>query len=161
MDIKKHPKRIKDKYNPYTLQIKDDKYILSFVNGEGIRQKIEIDENLYQLFNAFELDDLSHIVEVSRHYEYSELTENALNKKALIQPEDLGELALKKLMIHQVVIAMDLLTKTQKKRIILYYIYGYTYLEIANMEKCTTSSVAKSITQGIKKIRRVINESEC
>jgi len=160
MDIKKHPKRIKDKYNPYTLQIKDDKYILSFVDGEGNNQTMEIDESLYRLFNSFELEDLSHIVEISRHYEHSELTENTLNQRSLIQPQDLEIIAINDLRIQGIIAAINMLSETQKRRIVLYYIYGYTYSEIAIREQCAISSVAKSIERGIKKIRRIVNENQ-
>jgi RNA polymerase sigma-70 factor (ECF subfamily) len=158
MDIKKHPKRIKDKYNPYTLEINDNKYTLSFVDGEGNNQKMEIDENLYLLFNSFELEDLSHIVEVSRHYEHSVLTDNALNQRAFIQLQDIETIAMRDMQVQAIAIAMKSLSEIQSRRIALYYIFGYTYLEIAKMDHCTTSSVAKSIERGIKKIRAIVND---
>ena len=46
--LEKHPKRKKDKYNPYTLTITEGHYYLSFKDGHGKQQNIEIDEMLYQ-----------------------------------------------------------------------------------------------------------------
>lgn len=73
-----HPKRKKDKQNPYTLAVRENGYFLSFKNGQGVQHDIELDEQLYSLFNSFELEDISYLNEISRHYEHSELTEQFL-----------------------------------------------------------------------------------
>ena len=79
--LEKHPNRKKDKYNPYTLTITEGHYYLSFKDGRGKQQNIEIDEILYQTFDRFELEDISHLNRVSRHIEHSELTEETLNDR--------------------------------------------------------------------------------
>ena len=63
----KHPNRKKDKHNPYTLMIAEGRYYLSFIDGRGVMQNIEIDKVLYDLFNRFELEDISYLNRVSRH----------------------------------------------------------------------------------------------
>ena len=37
-----HPKRRKDKYNPYTICENDGRYYLSFKDGQGVRHEMEI-----------------------------------------------------------------------------------------------------------------------
>ena len=54
----KHPKRRKDKYNPYSITQKDGHYFISFKDGEGTLHIIEVEKHLYELCNRFELDDL-------------------------------------------------------------------------------------------------------
>ena len=49
----KHPNRKKDKHNPYTLMIVEGRYYLSFKDGRGVMQNIEIEKVLYDLFNRF------------------------------------------------------------------------------------------------------------
>lgn len=66
----KRPKRRKDKYNPYTLSEAEDKHSLSFQDGQGVLQEITIDRELFEILNRFELDDLSFLNEVDRHYEH-------------------------------------------------------------------------------------------
>lgn len=61
----KHPNRKKDKHNPYTLMIVEGRYYLSFKDGRGIMQNIEIDKVLYDLFNRFELEDMQKILSQS------------------------------------------------------------------------------------------------
>lgn len=38
----KRPKRRKDKYNPYTLTVTEDKHFLSFRDGQGVLQEKHI-----------------------------------------------------------------------------------------------------------------------
>ena len=81
----KHPNRKKDKHNPYTLMIVEGRYYLSFKDGRGVMQNIEIEKVLYDLFNRFELEDISYLNRVSRHIEHSELTENSLNDRVFYE----------------------------------------------------------------------------
>ena len=74
----KRPKRRKDKDNPYTLSKRQDKHYLSFRDGQGVLRELLINKELFELLNCFELDDLSFLNEVDRHYEHSELTEATL-----------------------------------------------------------------------------------
>ncbi len=76
----KHPKRRKDKYNPYTLNVADGKFYLSFRDGTGVLHEMEIERALYETLNAFELDDLSYLNEWDRHIEHSELSEETLER---------------------------------------------------------------------------------
>ena len=63
------PKRRKDKYNPYEICEKNGKYYISFKSNEEIQNCIEIERTLYDEFNSFELQDLSHMNVVDRHLE--------------------------------------------------------------------------------------------
>lgn len=74
-----HPKRRKDKYNPYTIGTTGDgRHWLTFSDGQGNRHHFEISAAVFALFDSFELDDLSYLNEVDRHYEQSELTKASL-----------------------------------------------------------------------------------
>ena len=50
MDVK-HPKRKKDKQNPYTLSIENGKEYISFHDTEGTYRKIEVTHVLFSQFN--------------------------------------------------------------------------------------------------------------
>lgn len=80
-----HPKRRKDKYNPYTIGTTEDgRHWLTFSDGQGNRHHFEISAAVFALFDSFELDDLSYLNEVDRHYEQSELTEASLYDRPCI-----------------------------------------------------------------------------
>ena len=60
-----HPKRRKDKYNPYTIGTTGDgRHWLTFSDGQRHRHHLEIDAAVFALFDSFELDDLSYLNEV-------------------------------------------------------------------------------------------------
>ena len=66
----RQPKRRKDKYNPYEIYEKDGKYYVSFRNGEKEYKDLEIGKNVYEAFNTFELQDVSHMNVVDRHVHF-------------------------------------------------------------------------------------------
>ena len=90
-----HPKRRKDKYNPYTIGTTGDgRHWLTFSDGQGNRHHFEISAAVFALFDSFELDDLSYLNEMDRHYEQSELTEASLYDRVMYRPATVEESAL-------------------------------------------------------------------
>ncbi|MGN0423160.1 MAG: hypothetical protein ACI4EY_10575 [Lachnospiraceae bacterium] len=83
----KHPKRRRDKYNPYYIGEKDGKYYIAFKDSQGEAYEAEIDRMLYEAFDRFELDDLSYLNVWDRHMEQSDVWEVTLDKKAIKQQE--------------------------------------------------------------------------
>ena len=149
----KRPKRRKDKYNPYTLTKIKDKHILSFRDGQGVLQEITIDRELFELLDRFELDDLSFLNEVDRHYEHSELTEISLYNRATALPESVEDAVLRNLQYEALYNAIWKLPEAQRRRLILYYFGGLTYAQIAEMEGCKYQTVQESIYAALKKLK--------
>jgi RNA polymerase sigma-70 factor (ECF subfamily) len=152
-----HPKRRKDKYNPYTIKEQSGRYFLSFQDGQSVPHELEIPKALYDLFNAFELRDLSYFNEVDRHIEQLELTEAALHRRAFSAPESTEELALAFIeneLLHR---AIAELPKTQRRRLTLYYFGGLTYEKIAALEGCSHPAIIKSIAAAIEKLKSFLS----
>lgn len=149
----KRPKRRKDKYNPYTLTKIKDKHILSFRDGQGVLQEITIDRELFELLDRFELDDLSYLNEVDRHYEHSELTEISLYNRATALPESVEDAVLRNLQYEALYNAIRKLPEAQRRRLILYYFGGLTYAQIADMEGCKYQTVQESIYAALKNLK--------
>ena len=150
----KHPNRKKDKHNPYTLMIVEGRYYLSFKDGRGVMQNIEIDKVLYDLFNRFELEDISYLNRVSRHIEHSELTESSLNDRAFYKEESLEETVSRSMEYEQLHKAISKLPETQKRRLLLYFFGELTYEQIAELEGCTKRAVKFSIDLAIEKLKK-------
>jgi len=91
-ELGEYPKRRKDKYNPYTIYKKEEKYYISFKDGKGQRNSLEVDKELYDALNEFELEDLSYLNAWDRHIEQSEVWEPALNERAVEVPESVEEI---------------------------------------------------------------------
>ena len=152
----KRPKRRKDKYNPYTLTKIKDKHILSFRDGQGVLQEITINRELFELLDRFELDDLSFLNEVDRHYEHSELTEISLYNRATALPESVEDAVLRNLQYEALYNAIWKLPEAQRRRLIFYYFGGLTYAQIADMEGCKYQTVQESIYAALKNLKNFL-----
>ena len=149
----KHPNRKKDKYNPYELAVENEKYYVTFIDGQGFHHKEQISHELYELFDRFELEDISQLNVISRYQEHSELAEGTLNQRALIQPESMEDEVYRKIIYDQLHTAIKKLPDIQRRRVLLYYFGGFTYERIADMEGCTKMAVKFSIDNAVKKLR--------
>ena len=155
-----HPKRRKDKYNPYTIKEQSGHYLLSFQDGQRVPHEIEIPKALYDLFNDFELRDLSYLNEVDRHIEQSELTEAVLYQRAFSASQSTEELAFASIeneLLHRTIAELP---KVQRRRLVLYYFGGLTYEQIAALEGCTKMPVKRSIDRAEEKIRQELKTSK-
>lgn len=153
-----HPKRRKDKYNPYTICEKNGKYYLSFSDGQGVRYEMEIQKELFDMLNQFELDDLSVLNEWDRHIEHFEQTEQSLNRRAYYKGESVEDAVLRNIEYERLHRAISELPETQRRRLTLYYFQGLTYEQIAEMEGCSHPAVIKSVSAAIEKIRKILSE---
>ena len=152
--LEKHPNREKDKYNPYTLTITEGRYSFSFKDGRGKQQNIEIDEMLYQTFDRFELEDISHLNRVSRHIEHSEMTEETLNDRAFYKPERIEDIVSESIECEQLHRAVSELSEVQRRRLKLYFFGELTYEQIAKLEGCTKRAVKFSVDIAVEKLKK-------
>lgn len=148
-----HPKRKKDKDNPYVLSVEDGSYFISFSDGQGVYYREQVDEKLYTVFNQYELEDISHLNVVSRHYEHSDLTEETLNQRAAVAPESLEDQVYRKLLYQKLHKAILTLPEIQRRRLLLYYFDGYTFEQIAEMEGCTKRAVKFSVDIALNELK--------
>ena len=157
----KHPNRKKDKHNPYTLMIVEGRYYLSFKDGRGVMQNIEIEKVLYDLFNRFELEDISYLNRVSRHIEHSELTENSLNDRVFYKEESLEETVSRCIEYELLHKAISKLPETQRRRLLLYFFGELSYEQIAKLEGCTKMAVKGSVDIALKKLKKLFEKFYC
>ncbi|HBG7818450.1 TPA: sigma-70 family RNA polymerase sigma factor [Clostridioides difficile] len=152
----KHPNRKKDKHNPYTLMIVEGRYYLSFKDARGVMQNIEIDKVLYELFNRFELEDISYLNRVSRHIEHSELTEASLNDRAFYKAESFEESVSRSIEYELLHKAISKLPETQRRRLLLHFFGEMTYEQIAKLEGCKYQAIQSSIYAAIKTLKKYL-----
>ena len=155
--LEKHPNRKKDKYNPYTLTITEGHYYLSFKDGRGKQQNIEIDEMLYQTFDRFELEDISHLNRVSRHIEHSELTDETLNDRAFYKAERIEDIVSESIEYEQLHRAVSELPEVQRRRLKLYFFGELTYEQIAKLEGINQKTAWESLMWAEKKLKKIYN----
>lgn len=148
------PKRRKSKDNPYTIILLDDKYYLSFKDSNKKLQKVEISIEIYEIFNKFELEDISQMHKVDKHIEHSELYEESLYKRALEKPISIEEQIEYNDDIFNLKKAIDKLPETQKRRIKMYYFDNLSLEKIAQIEECSFQAISKSILTGVTNLKK-------
>lgn len=160
-NMDQRPKRRRDKDNPYeifTVGANTDRpyYYIRFTDSLCVEHCLEIEKELFDLFDQFELDDLSFFNEVDRHYDLSEQSEETLSSHALDKPYSLEDALLRKLDHEQLRKAIAVLPDVQRKRLVLYYFGGFTYQEIAVQEGCSYQAVQRSIWKAEEKIKKYL-----
>lgn len=158
-NIDPRPHRRHNKDNPYTIftvgvNTDTPHYYVSFNDGQGISICIEIEKEQFNIFNEFELEDISFINEWKRHYDLKEQDESSLNKRAISIPLTVEEIILNRIEEEQLHKAISALPEKQKRRLVLYFFECLTYDEIASLEGCTKVAVKHSIDKALKKLRK-------
>lgn len=161
-NIDPRPKRRKFKDNPYTIftigiRTSNPLYFLSFKDSGGVDRCMEIGKPLFDAFDEFELDDVSFMNEVDRHYEQSEQTELSLNRRAVEPQESVEETVSQQMEMDKLHQAIAKLPEKQRRRLVLYYFGEFTYEQIADMEGCKHPAVMKSISSALKKLKNFLS----
>lgn len=151
--MKIRPKRRKLKDNPYILEENFGTYKIIFKDSIGKKQCINISIELYQVFDKFELEDLSQLNEYDNHIEHSELYEETLNKRILEKPKSIEQIVEENIIRANLKEAISRLPETQKRRIKKYYFDEMTLEEIAKEENCSKVAIKYSIDIGIEKLK--------
>ena len=152
----RRPKRRKDKYNPYTLHKENERYYVSFIDSNNKFQKIEISQEVFESFNKFELEDISQMNEYDRHYEHSEIYENALHRRNVSDIQLLEEYFDNAQDAENLHMAISKLPEVQKRRLNKYYFEEKTFDKIALEEGCTYQCVQRSVYRAVEKIKNIL-----
>ena len=154
------PKRRKCKDNPYTLEFIEEKnsYRVSFKDVKGKYRRVEVNKEIYQAFDRFELDDLSELNEFDNHIEHSEIYENNLNERAMDKPLGVADIVETMLINEELKKAINELSDIQKRRIKMYYFEDMTLEDIARIEKTSHQAVSKSIIKALAELRKILKK---
>lgn len=152
----KQLKRNKDKYNPYTIEVREEKYYVVFKDGNNVLQEISITKEVYDAFDKFELEDISQIHKIRKHIEHNEVYEETLYQRSAIESISVEDEVSTKIINEELKSAINELNEIQKRRIIKYYFYDKTYEKIAKEENCSKVAVKYSIDTAIENISKKI-----
>ena len=160
-NVDPRPKRRRDRDNPYTIFTTDANtatphYYLAFTDGSGAKQRVEIDKTLFDTFDSFELDDVSFMNEVDRHYEQSEQTEQSLSRRAAQPQKSVEDAVFQRAEADKLHQAIAKLPKKQRRRLMLHYFEGLTYQQIAEMEGCKYQTVQDAIYAALKNLKKFL-----
>lgn len=158
-NIDPRPKRRKDKDNPYeifTVGIETDNphFYISFTDGQGVKVCMEIEKKLYELFNKYELEDLSFLNEQDRHYLRLD-GDDCFEDRTADESESVEDAVITEMRNEALRKAIAGLPEVQRRRLLLYYFEGMSYEEIAQKEKCTIMPIKRSIDRAKEKIKKI------
>ena len=157
------PKRRKDKDNPYSLNFKENNYVVSFKTVKNEYKEVKVSEEVFKAFDKFELEDISQLHKVDKHIdmrvidntEYMDiiLFNNAVNDEISIE-----EQIENKILQEELKKAILELSEVQKRRVIKYYFENKTLKKIAEEEGCSITSVKESLDSSINKLRKKLKK---
>ena len=152
------PKRRRDEENPYEIytagiNTAHPRYFLAFTDSSNVERCVEIDKPLFDAFDRFELEDISFMQKVDKHYEQTEQTEASLNKRAIKPQESVEEIVSQRMEVDKLHQAIARLPEKQRRRLVLYYFGEFTYEQIAEMEGCTKRAVKFSVDIALKNLK--------
>ena len=157
------PKRRKDKDNPYTISFNDmdNIYIVSFKDGSSKNNEVVVNKEIYDFFNAVELEDLHQLNIKERHMDFrtidgSEEMDNILFSKMKDKYISFDEELINKEIDLDLKIAINKLSDVQKNRLIKYYFMNKTEEEIAREEKVSQVAIHKSISDARNKLKEIL-----
>lgn len=127
------------------------------MDGNGAKRCIEVSKAVFDTFDRFELDDISYMHEIGRHYEQSEQTEETINRRAIQPQEPVEEVVSRQIEIESLHRAIARLPEIQRRRLVLYYFGELTYAQIARLEGCTVMPVKRSIDTAIEKLKNLLS----
>jgi len=145
------PKRRRHKDNPYTLLIDDNIYKVAFLDSKNIIQIIEVDADVFDALDCFELDDLALLNEYDRHIDRFNIDETPY-KRYSNKPQSLEEEILQNMLYNELKLEISKLPEIQRRRLVLYFFNDLTLQEIAIIDNCTPQAVKKSLDSSIKKL---------
>lgn len=150
----KHPKRRRDKYNPYKIYECNGRYYIAFKDGQGRHYEFEISRMLYEAFDSFELEDISYLNVWDRHIEQSEVWESSLNERSMEKPDTVEEIVFRNLQAEMIHKAIWKLPEIQRRRLILYFFGGLSFEEIGKREGCSKVAVKYTVDKALEKIKK-------
>ncbi len=148
----KMPKRRKDKDNPYTLLKEGNNYYVLFKDSTNKENMVPISLEIFEIFNSFELEDISRLHKVDKYIERNLVYEETLMKKGILECYSVELYIEKKDSYNELKTIIKKLPTIQRTRLIKYYFNGKTLEQIANEEGCTKRAVKFSIDIALNKI---------
>ena len=106
---------------------------------------MEIEKKLYELFDKYELEDLSFLNEQDRHYYLRSDNDESFEERCADESESVEDAVITEMRNEALRKAIAGLPEVQRRRLLLYYFEGMSYEEIAQKEKCTIMPIKRSM----------------
>jgi len=151
------PKRRKYRDNPYSINYNESNntYIVVF-NFNSKEEKVNISKEVYDVFNRSELTDIKQMNERDRHYDNNEMTDEFIYRNSVVKNETVEDIVEKKMMSEKLQKAINMLSESQKRRLLKYYFQNMTLEEIAKEEGVSFQAVHMGIERSLLKLKEIL-----
>lgn len=123
-------------------------------DSNGKKTFVEVSEEVYAVLQEESKEKERQRNEKRRHFDTRELSDYIIHQKRVA--ENLEDYCVNREQLKEIQRIVSTCTKTQQRRFYLNRICGYSYTEIAQMEKCHMTSVKESIVVVLKKIKKIL-----
>ena len=147
----KRPIRRKFNDNPYILESleKQEIYIVKFKDVKGSIHSVQVDKNVFDVFDLSEKYENSRIKEYSTKIVKSEFNIENIPSKTSIEKDFMKNITICDLRKN-----INELPEIQKRRLIRYFFKNKTFEEIAKEEGVNKSSIKRGIDWALEKISK-------
>ncbi len=121
-------------------------------DSNGKMVSVEVSEEVYAVLQEENKQQERQRNEKRRHFDTRELSDYIIHQKRVA--ENLEDYCVNREQLKEIQKIVSTCTKTQQRRFYLNRICGYSYTEIAQMEKCHMTSVKESIVVVLKKLKK-------
>ena len=124
---------------------------VTILNENGIPVTVEVSREIYQVFVDYERE-----VERQRQADFRHRDARSWDTCLIfeVSTETLEQTYERIRTLHEIQEALNEFTPKQRRRFLLHFAYGYTYMEIAKMEGSNKSTVMRSAKVALKKIQK-------
>ena len=124
---------------------------VTILDENGIPVTVEVSREIYQVFVDYERE-----VERQRKADFRHRDARSWDTCLIfeVSTETLEQTYERIRTLHEIQEALNEFTPKQRRRFLLHFAYGYTYMEIAKMEGSNKSTVMRSAKVALKKIQK-------
>jgi len=129
---------------------------INYKTADGKRICVEVSTAVKELLEQSDRQIRSQGRKDRRYLDYAEYIDGVTNSTMMTPQEDVADLLIKMELIKQLHAAMDKLTETQRRRLILYFYHDMTYRRIAEIERVDHKAVVSSVARAIQILKDTI-----
>lgn len=124
---------------------------VTIIDATGLPITVEVSHEIYQVFVDYDREIERQRKADSRHRDARSCDTCLIFE---LSTETLEQTYERIRVLREIEAALEEFTPKQRRRFLLHFAYGYTYLEIAKMEGSNKSTVMRSAKTALKKIQK-------
>ena len=129
---------------------------IKYKTADGNEICVEVSTAVKELLEQSDRQIRSQGRQDRRYLDYTEYIDGVTSSTMATPREDVADLLMKMELVKQLHAAMDKLTVTQRRRLMLYFYHGFSYRKIAEMEKVNHMTVSESVARAIQILKQNI-----